>query len=215
MPAQTDWMSLVTGALAVLTKTYNFELSGSSSIEDTTQYFEQMLTNYVDSTDFCMIGSIFPYMTAYAPVGCLVCDGGTFAREDYPQLYAALDPAFIVDADTFMTPDLRGKTVIGAGDGGSDYTNRTVGQIGGEEAHQLIETELAAHTHTDAGHSHSYAPPGTSIPVVAPGEVPVTAINLFPGITGTGFAAIQATGSDAPHNNMQPFLALNYCVVAL
>lgn len=214
IPAHTDWLSLVTGALAVLTKPYNFELSGTSSVEDTTQYFEQMLTDYVDSGDFCMIGSIFPYVTSMPPANCLLCDGSSYMRIYYPDLYAALDPVFIVDADNFMVPDLRGKTVIGAGDGGPDYTNRTVGEIGGEEAHQLVETELAAHTHTDAGHSHVYNPPGISVPAVAPGEVPLTAINLVPGITGTGFAAIQPTGSDVPHNNMQPYLALNYCVVA-
>lgn len=161
-----------------------------------------------------MIGSIFPYMTAYAPVGCLVCDGDTYAREDYPKLYAALDAAFIVDADNFVVPDLRGKTVIGAGDGGADYTNRPVGQIGGEEAHQLTVTELASHGHTDLGHSHIYNPPGTALPVVAPGEVPVTAINLLPGLTAEAYANIQNTGADEPHNNMQPYLALNYCVVA-
>lgn len=198
----------------MLTKTYNFELAGTSSIEDTTQYFEQMLTDYVDSTDFCMIGSIFPYMTEFAPVGCIVCDGGTYYRVDYPDLYAALDPVFIVDADSFVVPDMRDRTVIGAGDAGSGYTSRAVGDVGGEEAHQLTETELAAHTHADAGHSHTYQPPGTTFLFVAPGEAPGALVNLIPSITGSASAAITSTGSDAPHNTMQPFFALNYCVVA-
>lgn len=214
IPAQTDWLSLVSGALAVLTKPYNFELSGTATVEETTQFFEQFFLDYLDSTDYCMIGSIFPYITALPPAHCLVCDGSSYQRINYPDLYAALDAVFIVDADNFVVPDLRGKTVIGAGDGGADYTNRTVGQIGGEEAHQLTVTELASHGHTDLGHSHIYNPPGTALPVVAPGEVPVTAINLLPGLTGEAYANIQNTGADEPHNTMQPFLALNYCVMA-
>lgn len=229
IPAQTDWLSLVTGALAVLTKPYNFELSGSSSIEDTTQYFEQMLTDYVDSGDFCMIGSIFPYMTSMPPANCLLCDGSSYLRIYYPDLYAALDPIFIVDADNFIVPDLRDKTVIGAGDGGGTYTPRTVGEIGGEEAHQLTGGELAAHNHTspphghtDTGHSHSI-PLLIDFPVVVPGEDPVGAqiVPIISAQTGTASAnitdttaIIDSSGGDEPHNNMQPYLALNYCVVA-
>lgn len=161
-----------------------------------------------------MIGSIFPYMTAAPPTGTLICDGAAHSRLDYPDLYAALDGAFIVDADFFVTPDLRDRAVIGAGDAGGSSTPHAVGEIGGEEAHTLTEGELATHTHSDAGHTHSYSSQGITTPVVAPGEVPVALINLFPAITGVGFASIQNTGSNLPHNNMQPFLALNYCVVA-
>jgi len=161
-----------------------------------------------------MIGSIFPYMTADPPAGTLICDGAAHARTDYPDLYAALDAAFIVDANYFVTPDLRDRTVIGAGDAGGSSTPRAVGEIGGEETHTLTTGELASHSHSDAGHQHTYSPPGITAPVVAPGEVPVQAVNLLPGLTGVGFASIQNTGSDLPHNNMQPFLALNYCVVA-
>lgn len=215
LPAHTDWLALVNGALTVLTKEYNFQAFGTATIEETTQFFEQFFLDYIDSTDYCMIGSIFPYMTEDPPLNCLTCDGATYNRVDFPDLYAKLDAAFIVDADSFFVPDLRGKAPIGAGDGGADYTNRTVGEIGGEEYHQLSEAELASHAHTDAGHSHVYNPPGISVPVVAPGEVPVQAVNLLPGFTGTGYASIQPTGSGVPHNNMPPFVALSYCVVAL
>jgi microcystin-dependent protein len=214
IPADSDWLALVNGALTTLIQDWNWEQFGTSTIDETIQTFYQMMTDYTDSTGYCMIGSIFPYMTADPPAGTLICDGAAHARIDYPDLYAALDAAFIVDANYFITPDLRDRTVIGAGDAGGSSTPRTVGEIGGEETHILTTGELASHTHTDAGHSHSYSPPGTTVPVVAPGEAPVIAINLFPGITGTGFAAIQNTGADLPHNNMQPFTALNYCVVA-
>lgn len=214
IPAQTDWLALVDGALTTLVQDWNWEEFGTSTVDETIQAFYQMLTDYTDSTGFCMIGSIFPYMTAAPPTGTLICDGAAHARVDYPDLYAALDAAFIVDANFFVTPNLRDRAVIGAGDAGGGSTPHDVGEIGGEEAHTLTEGELATHSHTDAGHTHSYQSQGITTPVVAPGEVPVALINLFPAITGVGFAAIQNTGSNLPHNNMQPFLALNYCVVA-
>lgn len=230
IPAQTDWLALVNGALTTLVQDWNWEQFGTSTIDETIQTFYQILADYTDSTGYCMIGSIFPYMTADPPTGTLICDGAAHLRVDYPDLYAALDAAFIVDADSFITPDLRDRTVIGAGDAGGTSTPRTVGEIGGEESHILIVDELAAHDHTspphghtDTGHSHSI-PLLIDFPVVVPGEDPVGAqiVPIVSAQTGTSSAnitnttaTIDSTGDDQPHNNMQPFLALNYCVVAL
>jgi len=229
IPAQSDWLELVSGALAVLNKPYNFELFGTASVEETTQFFEKMFIDYTDSTDFCMIGSIFPFMTVDPPANCLVCDGTTYNRVDYPDLYAKLDSAFIVDTDSFIVPDMRGRVPVGAGDGGAGLTDRPVGAIGGEETHLLTVEELAAHAHTspahghiDTGHSHSI-PLLIDFPVVVPGEDPLGA-QIVPIVSAqTGIASanitdttvtINPTGDDTPHNNMQPFVALNYCVVA-
>lgn len=230
IPAQTDWLALVNGALTTLVQDWNWELFGTSTIDETIQTFYEILAGYTDSTGYCMIGSIFPYMTADPPAGTLICDGAAHSRLDYPDLYAAIDAAFIVDADSFITPDLRDRTVIGAGAAGAGFSDRTVGEIGGAETHTLIVDELAAHNHSspahghsDIGHSHSI-PLITSFPVVVPGEDPVGA-QIIPILTNsTGIASanitdtaatIDPTGDDQPHNNMQPFLALNYCVVAL
>lgn len=146
-----------------------------------------------------MIGMIIPFITESPPANVLACDGSTYLRDDYPALYEALDPIFIVDADHFSVPDLRGRTVIGAGDG-AGLTSRSAGDTGGEEAHQLTESELASHSHTIQDTITTAA--------AEPGEVAVlTPIPIVPAYTG-------ATGGDSPHNNMQPFYALNYGVIA-
>jgi len=147
-----------------------------------------------------MLGVILPFATEDFPTGILPCDGSTFDRVEYPDLYAVLGSAFIVDADHFTTPDLRGRAVVGAGDG-TGLTPRTLGAAGGEELHQLSIGELAAHDHT--------IPATTTTLAVEPGEVTVvTPIPFVTSNTGT-------TGADDPHNNMQPFAVLTYGIVAL
>lgn len=146
-----------------------------------------------------MIGFIAAFATATLPAGVLACDGSIYDRVDYPNLYAALDTVFILDADSFRVPDLRGRTVIGAG-AGAGLTTRAAGDTGGEETHILLISELAIHVHSVADHGVSLA--------VAPGELPVSTPSLFPTTTGS-------TGSDDPHENMQPFFTLQYGIVAL
>jgi len=141
-----------------------------------------------------LIGVPFPYVTVNPPVGTLPCDGSTYVRSDYPLLYAALDPAFIVDADNFVTPDLRGRTIIGVS------ASYPMGATGGEAEHTLIVNEMPSHTH---GYSHPEIP----TLVFEPGEVPVSTIDLFPDVTSSA-------GGDQPHNNMQPYIALKYCMGA-
>lgn len=158
---------------------------------------------YVDGLYFevqrPMIGMIVPLMLASPPANILACDGSTYLRDDYPALYDALDPFFIIDADSFFVPDLRGRTVIGAGLG-AGLTTRNVGDQGGEENHQLSVSELASHTHT--------IPFSVSLPAQA--GVGFSADQTVPLVTqNTG-----STGGDVAHNTMQPFYSLNYGVIA-
>lgn len=159
------------------------------------------------------VGAVFPYITSDPPISCLPCDGATYDREDYPLLYEAIDPAFIIDGDTFFVPNLNGRTIIGAGES-DEGTTFDVGEIGGEETHELVEAEIATHTHIDSGHSHAIAGTTSGL-AVSPGELPVVVpIPLVPSLTGTSSAVIQDAGGGEPHNNMQPFMAIKYCVRA-
>lgn len=99
---------------------------------------------------------------------------------------------------TFNVPDYRGRTSIGTGTG-SGLTARNLAAIGGEETHQLTVGELASHTHTPtpAGGAPLATVTGTenlALPFTSGNNV---SVNQF----GTG----GSTGSNTPHNNMQPF----------
>lgn len=158
-----------------------------------------------------LIGQVTFYICNPAPDGVLPCDGSTYLRVDYPELYAALDTAFIIDADTFVLPDLRGRFVVSVGTLGSNTYN--LGDIGGEASHTLTIDEMPSHAHTDTGHSHTT---GNSLPglALAPGEEPVLVPNPLPAFTGSASANIQNTGGGGAHENRPPFLALNVGVYA-
>jgi len=146
-----------------------------------------------------MIGIITPYVTSDPPTNVLPCDCATYLRVDFPILYDVLDTFFIVDADHFKVPDLRGRTVIGAGDG-SGLSSRSVGDSFGEESHTLDISEMPNHDHT--------IPYTIRTLVLEPGEVTaLTPVPLLTQCTGT-------TGGDGSHNNMQPSYALNYGIIA-
>lgn len=138
------------------------------------------------------LGEIIMSAAAVAPAGCLLCDGDVYDRVDYPELYALLPAVFIVDANQFRVPDLRESFVLGSS------ASVEVGDMGGEPTVTLSESQIPSHVHSIGG-------AGTS--VAAPGAVPVLTPSIFPGSTGS-------TGGGGSHNNMPPYLALAFYIVA-
>lgn len=164
-----------------------------------------------------MLGTIFAFATATPPDGALECDGTAYARTDYPDLYALLDSAFIVDADNFIVPDLRGRVVIAAGSG-TGLSSYAPADTGGEEAHQLTSAELAVHSHavTDLGHAHNEIIAAPNATTIGPGAPQPTAVPA-PGVTGiaTTGISINNAGADAAHENRQPYFALRAAIWAI
>lgn len=140
------------------------------------------------------LGEIKATASATIPIGCLLCDGSTYEKADYPDLYATLATSFILSTTQFFIPDLRGKFVSGA------MALSNVGDTGGEAVHTLTVAEIPTHSHT--------IPLTATTLAVEPGEVTVqTPVPLFTANTGD-------TGGDGSHNNIPPFVALQYYIVA-
>lgn len=212
IPDSPEFTAPVTGALLSLTEVWNWEKFGALTPEETAEIYWQMVNEYLNNgTANCMIGVIFSYVNENPPEGSLPCDGGIYNRVDYQQLFDRIDPMYVLSPDTFTVPDLRSRVPLGAGTG-TGLSAYAVNQIGGEENHVLTVSELATHSHTDAGHAHSEI---TAVPaVIPPGEIPIPLSAAVPsvGATGSGFASIQNTGDSAPHNNIQPYTAVKYGV---
>lgn len=201
-----------------LTKIGQWSVSGSKPTSTEANQIEEMTAQaYFELMTNVMLGTIFPLITDSVPEGALECDGTTYNRTDYPDLYAALASVYIVDADHFTTPDLRGRTVIGAGAGAGLSTYAT-GDTGGEESHVLTTAELAAHSHgvTDPTHTHTEI---TVTPTVITIGAGAPAPSAVPGVGVTGASAtgitVNSEGADSAHENRQPYLALRYAVWAI
>jgi len=217
IPNSVEFLAIVKGALLPLIYSSNFEQFGSLTPDESAAYFQDMFADFSRATDrTCrLIGEIIPYAGSTLPdPNWLFCDGASLVRADYPDLFGVIGTTYgSVDGTHFNLPDMRGRTGIGVGTGGG-LSARALGDSIGEENHQLTVTELAAHSHTDSGHTHVEGNATASVGAAITG-VPVPSAVPSVGVTGTGNAAISTDGGDQAHNNMQPSLAINWCIVAL
>jgi len=217
IPNSVESLTIVKGALLPLIYADNFEAFGALSPQQTAAFFQDMLADFSRAADrTCrLIGEIVPYAGSTPPIAdWLFCDGSSLLRSDFPDLFAVIGTVYgSADSSHFSIPDLRGRVPVGVGTG-SGLSPRALGDSFGEEGHQLTVAELASHTHTDAGHSHVE---GTAAPTVGAAITGVPVPSAIPavGTTAAGNAAISTDGGDQAHNNMQPSLAINWCIVAL
>lgn len=155
-----------------------------------------------------LVGLIMPVCTAALPQGTLLCDGSTYLRADYPNLYDALDLVYIIDPDTFMVPDLSDRFVMASGPLHAANTS------GGSATTTLTVDQLPAHTHTTQPHTHTEVT-AVPTPIAIGAGVPAASAVPGAGITGPGTVIVDPTGNSQPIDLNPPYFALRYVVVAL
>lgn len=155
-----------------------------------------------------LVGAILPHaMADISSLMMLPCDGAAYQRVDYPLLYAALDPALIIDADNFTVPDLRDSLPLGEGD------TFLFNDVGGEVEHTLTGLEMPTHTHDNAPHAHTEVIAIASV-VAAIAGLPVPAAIPSVGLTSFESISINPAGESEPHNNMPPYRVVRWAIVA-
>lgn len=189
----SGFLSQVNGALIDLEEEWNWEEYGALTPAQCAQYMSDMLEAYWGVNP--LIGTVHDYFTASLPDGVLLCDGTQYARADYPDLYARIAPAYIIDADNFITPPLVGMVTMG--------DVESIGATVGSEEITLDVTQIPVHNHEDTGHTHTEI---TALPNVTTIGLEVPEPTALPsaGLTGVGFANISNTGGGLPHSNIQP-----------
>ena len=193
--------ALILSALSVMTELWRW-----NTTNDLDEVDAAVSLAILEVQQNMLIGSVI-WVAGDTPDGTLYCDGATYGRVDYPNLYAALDAAYIIDADNFKVPDLRGAFPLGSGSGYS------IGDTGGEAMHTLSGSEMPIHSHTQPPHTHTEI---IAVAALINGglEAPAAAAVPGGGVTGTASPTTNTTGGGQAHNNLPPFEVLRPCLVA-
>jgi len=216
MPSGEEWLARIMGALSLLIYPENWEKYGTHTPDECASAWRP----YFDRASFrqgvCrMVGELVVWAGTTSPdAKWLACDGRSLLRTDYPDLFAVIGVTYgAADGSHFNIPDLQGRVPLGVGSG-SGLSTYNAGDNGGEETHALSTAESPSHSHADTGHTHTE---GIAIPAVGAAIVGVPIPSAVPGVgvTGIGFANLGNTGGGGSHNNLQPYLALNFLIVAL
>lgn len=153
------------------------------------------------------IGEIRPFAINYAPRGWALCDGSILSANENPALFSLLGSEFGGDGrTTFALPDLRGRTPVHHDPGSFP----PIGYAGGSEAVTLTPLTMAEHTH-----EFKVAPTDADQFIVSSTRaLGIAGEPAYAGGTTTSMAtdAVSIAGGSTPHDNVQPFQTINYCI---
>ncbi|HEY0150075.1 MAG TPA: tail fiber protein [Allosphingosinicella sp.] len=166
------------------------------------------------------IGEIRLYSFNYAPRSWAFCNGQLMPINQNQALFSLLGTMYGGDGRVnFALPDLRGRTPVHVGAGFIQ------GQNGGEENHTLTMSEMPQHLHIARANNTNGILGVAGITPDSTKAVAQAVVSLQGG--GTTAASIYATGAPTKtmhpatigntggsqaHNNMMPFLTMNYCI---
>ena len=152
----------------------------------------------------------------FAPKGWAQCNGQLLALSQNTALFSLVGTFYGGDGrSTFGLPNLQGNAALGMGNG-AGLTSRVIGETEGEASVTLLATQLPSHTHTaNANIPGNSADPGnTTVWGNSGSQRP--APNIYATTAGTPVgmngAALGLSGGSLPHNNMMPYLVLNFCI---
>lgn len=151
------------------------------------------------------VGTLFPYAGPSVPTGYLLCYGQAVSRTTYSALFTVIGTTYGAGngSTTFNVPDMRGRVAIGldnmGGTSANVVTNANADILGGKdgrEKHALTADENGPHAHSIG---------------ISGGD------DAYSGYADCGawyYATLQtsSSGNGTPHNNMQPWIALNYII---
>jgi microcystin-dependent protein len=153
---------------------------------------------------------IYPFN--FAPKGWAFCDGQILPLSQNTALFSLLGTTYGGDGKSnFALPNMQGNAPMHPGQG-PGLSLHDLGETGGTETVSLLESEIPSHTHTLRAMTDIADQP---IPSAARSIARSNGGNAYnPTFTQSlmSFQALSPAGGDQPHNNMQPYLTLNFCI---
>ena len=150
------------------------------------------------------VGSISLFAGKTAPNGWLICDGSAVSRTTYANLFSVIGTTYGTGdgSTTFNIPNLKGRVPVGVDS--NDTSFDTIGETGGEKTHTLSVDEMPAHNHStvyissfEGGNQNARTGYGYN-------EVALNKSSYG--------NSVAKTGGDQPHNNLQPYIVMNYII---
>jgi len=145
----------------------------------------------------------------FAPKGWALCNGQTLPINQNQALFSLLGTTYGGNGQTtFALPNLQGRVPMHVGSG------HNLGELGGQEAHTVIMSELPAHIHpanadaksgnnTESDPVNAYPANTGGIPMYSAGSNNMSAMSPL---------MVSSVGGSQAHENRQPFLVLNFCI---
>jgi len=152
------------------------------------------------------IGEIRMFGGNFAPAGWMLCQGQTLAISEFDVLFNLIGTTYGGDGqETFNLPNLTGRLPMHQGSG------FVIGQSAGAESVTLTVQQLPSHSHTMAASQN--AATSSTVTGNLVGQVGATQIyREVPAASPMATQACTPTGGSQPHNNMQPFLCVNFII---
>lgn len=153
---------------------------------------------------------IFPFN--FAPKGWAFCDGQLLPLSQNTALFSLLGTTYGGNGKSnFALPNMQGNAPMHPGQG-PGLSLHDLGEVGGSEFVSLIESEMPVHSHTMKAQTVDNA--DVNNVVATANYAPSTNGTLYQAAFDSqlAFQALAPVGGDQPHNNMQPYLTLNFCI---
>lgn len=201
LPVDVDWQADFFGALVPLMDSRNWEQFEALTPDEMADAWREKLLNQLWGLQLAIpVGTIVAWAGINVPLDWLRCDGAEELRSDWPKLFEIIGTTYgSAASDTFTLPNLLGKFPLGVSG------THALATVGGAENHTLTQAELPS-----LMGFHFLFPFGT-------GGSTRGAINNLTDTTTqvsiTNSAAVNVGGSQ-PHNNMPPFLSLDFIIKA-
>jgi microcystin-dependent protein len=165
-----------------------------------------------------VLGQIMPFAGNIVPRGWAICNGSLLAIQTNQALFSLLGTYYGGDGiRTFGLPDLRGRAIIGSDNGGQFPP----GMVSGNPSVTLDTTQIPPHNHIIQAATATVTGRGAVAPtgkIFATNSLPATSPTLIFVTAGSGETPLASgtnvmnDGGSLAHNNMQPYLTINYLI---
>jgi len=166
------------------------------------------------------VAEIRMFACNFAPTGWAMCNGQLMPINQNTALFSLLGTYYGGNGtSTFALPNLQGSVAIGQGQG-TTLTPRYIGEQGGTESVALLQTEMPLHAHgfnATTAAANATTSNGSMLSKGLKGGLQASNIAKMYS-TGTAntilnpVTAMALNGGNLPHNNMMPYLVVNFCI---